>query len=458
MWIDLARGGLKVGAGALVIERPRRWCTSWALWQSSKPVLGLVLAVNTAAVVATLATALMVEVSPADLMRFVVLLICLWASTELTRNIERKRSRKYAPYVPYLDTTGTWSFAAVIVLPPALASATVMATFLVSWCRVRRASSVAFRWVYSASTVLLGTQAAALVLSAGMHDYPGIPAAAGLDGLAELGVVAVAAVLRWVINCGLVMAAIALSNPMAQLSDLFRNFDQQFLEAGAMGLGLAVAFLMVTNPVVLLGAVVAMIGFQHAFLLAQYEHESRVDAKTGLATAGWWHEYAEQVLVRERERNRTTGLVIIDLDHFKAINDTHGHPFGDEVLQAVANALRAEVRDDDACGRWGGEEFAVVIPNVGTSENFHRAAERIRRRVQTIELDLPEDAGATGSISVTASIGGALDPADGVGTLDELLFVADSALYEAKNAGRNVVRIRHVESTTAAEPTPPSGV
>jgi diguanylate cyclase (GGDEF)-like protein len=111
----------------------------------------------------------------------------------------------------------------------------------------------------------------------------------------------------------------------------------------------------------------------------------------------------------------------------------------DEVLKAVAAELQAEVRDDDACGRWGGEEFAVVLPDVGDEESLKRVAERIRLRVQSLTLQPPGDVGLGETVNLTASIGGAVYPAKGITSLDELLLAADAALYEAKNSGRNRV-------------------
>ncbi|SEF15910.1 diguanylate cyclase (GGDEF) domain-containing protein [Jiangella alba] len=402
----------------------------------------LILVVVAASIVVSSATAVLVPVGGSDLVRFGVLLGCSWLAIELTRHIERKREYWRSPTSGYIDTKSVWSFAAVIVLPPLLASLMVVLTYSLAWWRIKPHArpGLPHRWIFSCATVLCGTQAAVVVLAVGMASYPGAPGAASLEGLAEFGVIAAAGVLRWAINLGLVMVAIALSSPTARARDLFSNIGEQVLEAGALGLGLVTAAVVVNNPFVLPGVVVAMVALHRGLLVHQYQQASRFDAKTGLTTAKWWHEYADQALAQARSRGRTMGLLIVDLDHFKAINDTYGHPFGDRVLRSVATELLAEVRDEDACGRWGGEEFVVALPDVGDERNVLRVAERIRRRIQAVVLEPPGRDDAV-SVTITASVGGTVFPAAGITTLDELVLAADTALYAAKNAGRNTVRM-----------------
>ncbi|WP_051426748.1 GGDEF domain-containing protein [Jiangella gansuensis] len=445
-----------------MIRRSRGWTASWSLWQAPKAVRLVVLLVCVVAAGTSLSTAFLVPVERGDLTHFAVLVVCAVIAIELTRHIERRRVYGHSSSVAYIDTKAVWSFAAVIVLPPVFATAMVVFTYLHSWIRVQHeGQGLVYRWVFSCATVLCGTQAAVAVLALGMQNYPGVPASAELAGLSDLAVIVLAAVLRWAINMGLVMVAIALSKPTVTVRDLFANFGEQLLEAGAMGLGLVAAVVVVTNPFVLPGIVIAMVALHRGILVSQYQQASRVDAKTGLATAGWWHDFADQSLARARDRNETLGLLIVDLDHFKRLNDTYGHPYGDQVLKAVADELIAEIRDEDACGRWGGEEFVVVLPAVGGAQNLHNVAERIRRRILSVVVQPPAHATAGPPPSVSASVGGAIYPSDGIGTIDELLLAADTALYAAKNSGRNTVRlsgsdVRRTDPVDQLEEPPPA--
>jgi len=159
------------------------------------------------------------------------------------------------------------------------------------------------------------------------------------------------------------------------------------------------------------------------------------DDKTGVYNTAGWHHTAEREFHRSRERESPFALLMIDLDHFKRINDTYGHLVGDAVLRAVAQAIKSEVRDRDAVGRFGGEEFVVLLPDVHAAE-AHLVAERIRQAVMRIQV--PVDADAELVTGLSTSIGVAIYPDAGTG-VQELLDAADTALYRAKNAGRNQV-------------------
>ncbi|SEP53714.1 GGDEF domain-containing protein [Amycolatopsis saalfeldensis] len=175
-------------------------------------------------------------------------------------------------------------------------------------------------------------------------------------------------------------------------------------------------------------------------LLAQYRTSSRTDDKTGLHSADWWHQIAERTLDRARIDNVSLAVLMIDLDLFKKINDTYGHPAGDDVLRVVAHAIESEVRHDDAAGRWGGEEFIVLLPGVDGRE-LGAIAERIRRRIHVLVIPITTDHGPTSVTDLTVSIGGALWPSAGLSTVDDMVLAADSNLYTAKDEGRNRVKL-----------------
>jgi diguanylate cyclase (GGDEF)-like protein len=438
-----------------LIRRSRAWAGRWALWEMPRAVVVLVLTVDVLAVLTTVSTAFLVPAGTEDLTRFAILIACASVAIELTRHIERRRQHERSSTVAYIDTKAVWSFAAVIVLPPVFATAMVVYTYALAWFRVKpQAQKLPYRWVFSCATVLVGTHIAVAVLAAGMSSYPGIPSTDLWPGVVDLGVVVAAAVIRWAVNVGLVMAAIACAKPTVTIRELFSNFGEQMLEAGAMGLGLVAAAIVVTNPIVMPGIVVAMVALHRGILVNQYQQASRTDAKTGLSTAGWWHDFADQALARARDQGSTLGLLIVDLDHFKRLNDTFGHPYGDRILKAVAEELIAEIRNEDACGRWGGEEFVVVLPDVGDPRNLRNVAERIRRRIQSVVVEPPAHLAQAGDATVTASVGGAVFPSPAINGLDELLLAADTALYAAKNAGRNTVRLSGADLPAAPDQQP----
>ncbi|MBN6036940.1 GGDEF domain-containing protein [Amycolatopsis sp. 195334CR] len=394
--------------------------TGWALWTAPRQVVVWVLAVEVVALAATAGTAGLAPVDAAGLAGFALLGACLLAHVELSRTIERKREIS-AGAGPYLSTTSVWNFAAVIVLPPVLASAMVLLGYGYMWFRVwhRRGTMKPHRWWYSACTVLLANQAAVVVLTLD----PGIPATAG-----AVAVVVAAGAVRWFVNYALICAVKLLSEPRARIRDVVGGFGEQILEVGAMGLGLLAACVMETPAVLLVGvpAVLAVLG--RSAQVARFRKAAETDGKTQLLNATAWTDFATHALDRTSRRGGTFGVLMIDLDHFKRINDEHGHGAGDAVLKAVAKSITAGVRSGDLVGRFGGEEFVVALPDI-TAVELLAVGERLRRGVAALPVP-------SGQVSI--SIGAALAPDNGI-SVQDLLTTADAAMYTAKHEGRNRV-------------------
>lgn len=161
------------------------------------------------------------------------------------------------------------------------------------------------------------------------------------------------------------------------------------------------------------------------------------DGLTGLYDKTTFARLLEEELARQARFGRPVTLVMIDIDHFKLLNDTHGHADGDVVLAQVADLIKQQARSTDSCGRFGGEEFAVVLPEVDTHAGS-LLAERIRAGVENAFLGTP--------YNVTVSLGVATGNS-GV-TADDLVRAADAALYNAKRGGRNCVRVAKEIVTT----------
>ncbi|MDO9353349.1 MAG: diguanylate cyclase [Solirubrobacteraceae bacterium] len=167
--------------------------------------------------------------------------------------------------------------------------------------------------------------------------------------------------------------------------------------------------------------------------------ESITDELTGLFNRRRFDDVLTHAAARATDAD-PIALVMLDLDRFKVINDTHGHPFGDRVLKAVAKVVRDTARERDLPARYGGEELAVVLAT-GDTEAARHFAERLREGIQALKLG--DD--RTGPVEVTASLGVASLPADG-DDVGDLVRAADEALYRAKRGGRN-----RVETPTPAQ-------
>jgi len=164
----------------------------------------------------------------------------------------------------------------------------------------------------------------------------------------------------------------------------------------------------------------------------RYEWLASMDALTGCHNRRALHENLERELDRARRYNLVLTVLMIDLDRFKAINDSHGHLMGDNVLRQVGEALRHEARSVDIVARYGGEEFVIVLPDTPLDGGLI-FAERVRSHVENHAFD------PNHRVPVTVSVGVATYPAEGLESADGLVARADQALYRAKAGGRNQV-------------------
>jgi diguanylate cyclase (GGDEF)-like protein len=177
------------------------------------------------------------------------------------------------------------------------------------------------------------------------------------------------------------------------------------------------------------------------------EIRAATDGLTGLPNQRAVADALKRTFAQATMTKAPLALLLIDLDHFKQVNDQRGHPVGDQVLASVGATLRSVLRTRDFAGRKGGEEFAVLLPDTEIAAALE-IAERIRAAIA--EITLPGS-----DVSVTASFGVAGFP-DHASTLDRLERLADAALYVAKRQGRN--RVELAEAAAAADvPAPPSG-
>jgi len=220
---------------------------------------------------------------------------------------------------------------------------------------------------------------------------------------------------------------IVLRDPEAQLFS-FLNGAGRWLAWLAIG-GLALAGL----AIIILIARLQGRREQLTVLNTELTRLAAIDPLTGLRNRRAIDEYLHDALSAARRHDRPLSVLVMDVDHFKAINDTLGHHTGDAVLEHVARVLDEALRTEDAIGRWGGEEFLVVLPSTD-EDGALRVTERLRR---ALAQDQPEDARSHG-LTVTITIGAAEWRHE---EMDELVRRADSALYLGKAAGRDNVQV-----------------
>jgi diguanylate cyclase (GGDEF)-like protein len=421
-----------------------RWVAGWDLWEVPRRLVAPVFTVELTALALMLFGLLSAEPESRDIRTAVLICVLGVVHTEIARDVERMRRRITGEEL-HVDLGSVWFFMAAVLLPPGYAAAVTVLVHSHIWYRAAYRRAPLYRQVFNSATMMISAFAASSLMRY-VFEQQGIDL---LDSRALL-VLCFGMLVFLTINSALVAGAIAVSTPHARLSQMVGVWSENLLEIATLSLGALVAMAYLTNPWLALFCLPPLLVLHQAVLVRQLEEAASLDGKTGLLNAAAWHVQAERALQRTKRRDGPPGVLVLDLDHFKAVNDTHGHLAGDQVLTAVADVLRDEVRERDLVGRFGGEEFVVMLAGLGGrgSAELEAVAERIRRRVADLRVEIPTPDGPLTVRGLSVSVGCAVMP-DGGAELRDLLEVADRALYAAKGAGRNAVRMGN---TAAARP------
>ncbi|MEP6600008.1 MAG: diguanylate cyclase [Actinomycetota bacterium] len=407
----------------------------WALWSTSPRLIGFTLGVELMAVgVAGLA----LRSEAFSLQTAQRMALCLGLSIgfeELTRRIERLRFRLTSGAL--VDLSSVWIFAATVVLPPGYATVLIVVMRTHLWLRQQRGSGMRlYRQVFTAAAFVLASQAAGGVRSAVDGRLDALP-----PGLSVALIIGIALCVYLAVNVTLVLTAIWLATRPASLRSMMPTWDEVSLEIATLSLGGLIALAVLHQPWSALLVLPPMLVLQRSALVRQLEEAATIDAKTGLLNPLAWQRVGQREIARAEREHTPVAVLIADLDHFKSVNDTFGHLIGDVVLARAGQCLVDELRGYDSVGRFGGEEFVAVLPDVDIDVAL-LIAERIRARVAALSIDatsgIKPSVLAEGGYHLSTSIGVACYPAHGT-DLVTLLSGADTALYRAKRAGRDRV-------------------
>jgi diguanylate cyclase (GGDEF)-like protein len=178
-------------------------------------------------------------------------------------------------------------------------------------------------------------------------------------------------------------------------------------------------------------------------LLDRMRKQANIDVLTGLYNRRFLEDYARKIFAIAERREQPTGVLMLDLDHFKSFNDVYGHEMGDRILRQFAKTITSSMRETNLAARYGGEEFVVILPDTDTKSCI-LVAERIRKAVGNMKVSSTTDKSLP---QLTASIGVASFPTNGQ-TPEEVIQASDKALYESKRAGRNRVTVAAISEAT----------
>jgi len=402
---------------------PRR-TREWALWTAPTPLIGWVLTVIALAAALTVLGVLETPVQPVEVAGLLMFTACGAVCVEAVRRVGE-------PAGVARDLLSAWTLPVALLLPPVYSLLIPLPLTLLTQLRVRR--GLTHRRVFSAAAIGVSNCVVSSMFSGYLHQA-GTPLAGGSPAH-RTGILLVAlgcAASGWAVNAFLIGMAVRLAAPGATWRELVADREQRILDLGEICLGVAVAGCWIVTPAMPLVMLVPVLLVQRSLTHGQLRAAARTDAKTGLLNAAAWQEEAEREIVRAGREGLPVAVLIADLDHFKRINDAHGHLAGDVALRAAVTALSAGLRTYDQLGRFGGEEFTAVLPRTGYAEAT-RIAERLRRAVATTPVLLDDT-----TVQLSVSVGVAILGEHGE-DLTDLLAAADSALYRAKQSGRNQV-------------------
>jgi diguanylate cyclase (GGDEF)-like protein len=423
----------------------RRWPV-WELPRWLVTFIAVVVVVYVAALVTAIET---VRFTGGDLLLYGALLLCIAATVELT-----KRAGENAGLIR--DVYAVWELPVAILLPPVYALAVPIFRFALTQWRVRR--TPLYRRVFSTAVVGLSYAAASLsfhVMTGESFGHVGVPRA---QAAVWVLAVAVAGVVQSITNTVLLLPAIKGSDPTVRFREVLADPEGVRNDIAELSVAILVTVGIAVTPFTLAFAVPFVTLLQRSFRHAQLVNASRVDSKTGLLNAGTWEREAASEVARAVRTRTPLAVALIDVDHFKAVNDVNGHLAGDRALKAIARTLTLFLREYDLVGRFGGEEFALLLPQTGPVDAY-RIAERIRTHIGAMPIDLSdirsEPIKLTVSIGV-ASLGARWDTVSGSQVTD-LLAGADSALYQAKRDGRDRVCVITENATYGTKAKPAEG-
>ena len=405
---------------------------SCPLFDEPPPLIGYVTGVLACDLIFTGWEAARTPVTGGNITLFAALMCCGAVCVEATRRLGQ-------PTGVWRDLLSAWWLPIALLLPPLYALIAPALLGLLIYMRVNRGavyrrafSSAALGLAGALASVLfrLFTSVAPESQATAALAYPGPNA--WLLHPSQAAVAAACAVAFAVLNTCLIAVAAWLVDPDARLTDMLWDRERMLLDLTETCVGILVTIACGLSALLLAIALPPVVLLQRSLIHSQLKAQARTDPKTGVLNAGAWQGEADLAVDRARRRHESLAVLLADVDHFKVVNDTHGHLTGDAVLRTLATEMRQQVRESDLVGRFGGEEFAIVLRGP-TAEEACSVAERIRRGAAVVRV-LTKDT----IVGVTISIGIAMLGSHG-DDLGELLNAADLALYRAKRTGRDRV-------------------
>ena len=408
-----------------------RTVRAWQVWTVPKPLRSYVLSITTFAFIVGVLGAVRTSWRLSDLVIFGGLLACGLIAIESTRRVREVQGTVGR------DLQTVWYLAIATTLPPAYALLAPLPLTAYRLWRVRRA--FVYRRVFSNATISLAYGCASLIFHSVPSSAAGATPGTASHALSWTGVVAGCGVIAWVINNGLLLGAIRIADPQARIRDMFGNREAITSDLIELSLAVSLSLVVAISALLMTLALPSVVLYRRYLMNSQLVAHARIDAKTGLLNAGTWQREAEVELLRARRGHTPLALAMVDIDHFRDVNDMAGQIVRDQLLRDIAGMLKDQLPSNDLIGRFGTEEFAILLPQTGRDE-AQRISERLRDHIAAEPIAIESGSQEGFVFRLTVSIGVAVMN-ESRRALNELIGAADSALGRAKSTGWSKVYV-----------------
>jgi diguanylate cyclase (GGDEF)-like protein len=411
----------------------------WAWWQLPWVLRCYVGAVPAVAAVLTCVAAARTTWHAADAWKFALLLGCSLISVAATPRVVYRHGGITRDFIT------VWVLPIAILLPPFYAMVTPIPIYVLTQFWVFR--GIVYRRVFTVGAIALAFGGVSVLFRAFPASFAGPTIGTGLHALTWAVAVAICEQVGRRGNQLLIAVGIKLTDPSVRFAEQELNREALVADFAEFDLSILITIVVAVSTVLAIFAVPTVLLVRRFMMHGQLLAQSRIDTKTGLLNAATWEEEAATEVARAVRTGIPLALALVDIDHFKSVNDTYGHLVGDKALRAVTDGLRSQLRGYDLAGRFGGEEFAILLPHAREVDALN-VAERLRVHIAGLSIPVRDNDESGPCVKLTISVGvAALDGASR--ELTGMLAAADAALYHAKETGRNKTHV-----VTASAPAP----
>jgi diguanylate cyclase (GGDEF)-like protein len=413
------------------IRHVARGVRGWQVWTLPLPLRTYILSITTFAFIVASLGAARTRWQLSDIVIFVGLLTCGVIAIESTRGVREAQGTVFR------DLQTVWYLTIAVTLPPAYALLAPLPLTAYRLWRVRRA--FVYRRVFSNATISLAYGSVSLLFHSIPDSIAGRVPGTASHALTWTGVVAGCGILAWLINNGLILGAIMIDDPQARIRDMFGNREAITSDLIELSLAVSLSLVVSINAVLMVLALPSVVLYRRYLLNSQLVAQPRIDAKTGLLNAGTWQREAEAELLRAVRGGTPLAVAMVNIDHFKDVDDMAGQLVRDQLIRDIAGMLKDQLPGDELIGRFGSDEFAILLPQTGR-DKAQRISERLRDYIAAEPIAIESGSQEGFVFRLTVSIGVAVLN-ESRRALAELIGAADSALGQAKSTGWSKVYV-----------------